>query len=60
VTKELVPSYEVSFVTLMYNFSKHGKHFIKLITTSKLRCAFTKAKIFTLGITVIKLTRCDP
>jgi hypothetical protein len=45
---------------LMYKVSKQGKHLMMSITASKLRWLCIKAKIFTVGITVIELTRRDP
>lgn len=50
----------VGLITLMDKFSKQGKHLMTSTTISKLRCRFTKAKFFTLGTTVIELTRLDP
>ena len=45
---------------MMYKVSKQGKHFMVSITASKLRWLCIKAKIFTVGTTVIELTRRDP
>ena len=45
---------------MMYKFSKQGKHLMASITISKLSCIFDNAKIFTLGTTVVELTRLDP
>ena len=45
---------------MMYKFFKQGKHLMGSITISKLRCIFDNAKIFTLGTTVVELTRLDP
>uniref|UniRef100_A0A0A8ZF27 Uncharacterized protein n=1 Tax=Arundo donax TaxID=35708 RepID=A0A0A8ZF27_ARUDO len=44
----------------MYNFSKHGKHFICSITISRLICHGLTAKILTLRTTLVKLTTCNP
>jgi len=46
--------------TLMYNFSKWGKHFSKLITTSKQSFTPDKDRTFTLSTTFIMLTTVDP
>ena len=45
---------QLSAITLMYNFSKQGKHLIKPITISKLRLIILIAKILTLDATVVK------
>ena len=44
-----------SLITSMYNFSKQGKHFNKLITISKQRSGWVKAKTFMLWTTVVEL-----
>jgi spore cortex formation protein SpoVR/YcgB (stage V sporulation) len=46
--------------TLMYNFSKWGKHFSKLITTSKQSFTSDKDITFTLSTTFIMLKTADP
>jgi hypothetical protein len=44
----------------MYRFSKQGKHFMKSMTTSKLRLICVKAKTFTLGTGIVELATRDP
>lgn len=44
-----------SLITSMYSFSKQGKHFNKLITISKQRSGWVKAKTFMLWTTVVEL-----
>lgn len=43
----------------MYSFSKQGNHFNKLITTSKQRFCWVKAKTFTLWTTIVELRMPD-
>jgi hypothetical protein len=54
-------NYQWKFVTLMNNFSKHGKHLSMSITLSTLSwfCILT-AKVLTVQILAAMLSRCNP